>query len=123
MIDTTELLLEIKRYLIDIERRLGAVEAKLDGINLPPGEFLTKRQVADLLHVSLNSIYAYQKQHWVEGVHYFPQERLILYNGELIADWAKNRHQPIQHELAIIQWVRKQPYNQKGGRKPKQLKT
>jgi hypothetical protein len=74
-------------------------------------ELISLKEAAKLLNCTPRSLSTY-RQGWIEGVHFFSQDKGFLYNRSLLADWLKHRFEPAAHQRAIELWLQQQPQNQ-----------
>lgn len=114
------ILLRIESTLSSFDQRIQGIEQKLDALRLEsvPERPISATEATALLGCGRSTLHRFQ-QEWIEGVHYFKkgEEQGCLYNAELLLNWQRNRHSPSAHQIAIDQWLARQPENQRRKRK------
>jgi hypothetical protein len=106
------LLTETSKTLDQMQQRLDSIEQELHSGTRQTSELVGTAEAEKLMGRSRKTLEAYRKKFWKEGIHYFPQEKDVLYNRYLILDWQKNRHSPDVHQRAIELWQSQQLSNQ-----------
>lgn len=94
-------------------QRMDTLEQQLQKQQFENSGLITTQQAAELLQRNRKTLEVYRRKYWIEGIHYFPQDKDIFYNRELLQDWQKNRHNAEAHQRAIKHWQSQQLSNQR----------
>ena len=78
----------------------------MTSLNVPQslvyGNWVGKRDAAEILGVSTYTLKLYRKKHWTENIHFlYLNSRTIRYNESLLRDWIANLSCPSAHLRAI----------------------
>lgn len=93
--------------LDEIERRLNEQQK-----DLVLKELGRTEDVVELLGCSRSTIDRRCKESWQEGIHWWQNGGMKIYNLVLIKDWVVNQYDSVAHQRAVEKWVKSLPSNQ-----------